>query len=179
MEFLRKRVRRMPNLPRTSEALTCTALISLAVTVLGADAANAQLDSLATRCFRFDRQYFHWVHRAPGGERSFVDSSAVVRFAEERFHFRSGRGLDPPGRQLLVPTMEVDPRSRRRWRDFSYWQVGGSDTVKVSWRDGLSGPVFLLEVQGDTLRGQVRFTTDVVGAEPPPEDAWAVRVACS
>ena len=53
-----------------------------------------------------------------------------------------------------------------------------ADTVVVSWTNGMHGPVFLMGVRGDTLRGRVRFTTDIVGEEPPPEDAWAVRIAC-
>ena len=66
-----------------------------------------------------------------------------------------------------------------RWLGFSAWHPIGRDSVEVHWRNGLSGPVFRLAVRGDSLVGRVRFTTDVVGAEPPAEPASAVRVPCS
>ena len=132
---------------------------------------------MTSHCFQFDRQYFHWGGRPPGGGDYLIDSSAVVRLLPE-LHPYTDRAIDPPIRRLLVPSMEVVSRSRRPWEYFSYWQLRDADTVVVSWTNGMHGPVFLMGVRGDTLRGRVRFTTDIVGEEPPPEDAWAVRIAC-
>ena len=165
----------MPHRPGAGYVIACRVLAPLAIMSLPPVVADAQLDTMTSHCFQFDRQYFHWGGRPPGGGEFLYDSSAVVRLSPE-LHPSTDRA---PVRRLLVPSMEVDSRSRRRWESFSYWQLRDADTVVVSWTNGMYGPVFLMEVGGDTLRGRVRFTTDVHGAEPPPEDAWAVRITCS
>lgn len=87
------------------------------------------------------------------------------------------RGGGSNGLDLEPIPFDADSSMRRRWLDFSYWRMT-PNTVAVVWRNGLYGPVFDLEASRDTLRGTVRFTTDVAGAEPPPQPAWAVRVRC-
>jgi len=145
----------------------------LAMVALPADVVTAQLDTLTSHCLQFDRQYFRLGRRAPDGHWSY-DSSAVVRLLPERNLHRG-----PRSRRLLVPSMEVATRSQRAWEYFSYWQLQDMDTVLVAWTNGMYGPVFVMGVRGDTLRGRVQFTTDVYGAEEPEENAWAVRIPCS
>jgi hypothetical protein len=140
---------------------------------LAADGATAQLDTLMSHCLQFDRQYFRWGGRPPGGGDWSYDSSAVVRLLPQR-----NLHLGPRSRRLLVPSMGVATRLQRVWEYFSYWQLHDADTVIVAWTNGMYGPVFVMGVRGDTLRGRVRFTTDVYGAEEPQEDAWAVRIPC-
>jgi len=107
------------------------------------------------------------------------DSTAIVMLSPNPHKRNRLPGSFPPGaRTLILPAMQVDSMERYRWLDFSYWHVVPGDTLELAWRNGLHGPVFLLEVRGDTLQGRVRFTTDIVGREPRQEDARALRVAC-
>ena len=145
--------------------------------VIGASphAVAAQNVFAVSGCYRFDRAYFNWVGRRPGYRTVVNDSTAIVRlFDSTAFQhvLVSGRALD-----LEPIPFNSDSTTRRSWLGPSHWTLaeGFADVV---WRNGRYGPVFHLSVVGDSLRGSVRFTTDVAGAEPPPQRAWAVRTPC-
>lgn len=106
------------------------------------------------------------------------DSSAIVMLSSQRHQGRGGPALSAGARTLVPPTMRVDSAQRNRWLDSSYWRTPSGDTLQVVWRNGLSGPVFRLQVRGDTLQGHVRFTTDIAGRQPQEEPARALRVVC-
>ena len=146
-------------------------------TVLSAN-TQAQTKSAVGGCYRFDRAYFGWVGRPPGGGNVVIDSARLIRL-DSTSHPRP-HGTWPPvdARVVRVPSMLVGPSTTSEWLNMSFWRVTPPDGVELQWRNGLYGPVFRLVVAGDSLRGQVRFTTDVVGAEPPPARAVAVRVPC-
>ena len=72
--------------------------------------------------------------------------------------------------------MAADSVTMQRWLGMSYWRPIRSDSIDLVWRNGLYGPVFRLAWRSDSLVGRVRFTTDVAGAEPPPQPASAVRI---
>jgi hypothetical protein len=144
--------------------------------LLSAGAATAQDTTALSGCYRFDRAYFAWVGRAPGGSAVVTDSTRVLRLSARASVRRLPRG--GPLLEVQPIPFVADSFTTHRWLDPSHWSFAAPDTVNVVWSNGLYGPVFRLAVAGDTLRGQVRFTTDVVGGEPPPERAWAVRAAC-
>jgi hypothetical protein len=67
------------------------------------------------------------------------------------------------------------------WLERSYWIPRGGDSITVAWREGHYGPVFRMQVAGDTLRGIVAHTTDAYiegRGRPRPQPAHAVRVSC-
>jgi hypothetical protein len=150
---------------------------ALAALTLAAPPLSAQIDTTTDECYRFDRRYFSWVGRAPGGGAVFVDSNAVIKLASAAHP--GGPFRNRPGARVLVPpAMNVDSLSVRRWLGPSHWRILAPDSVEIVWRNGLYGPVFRMRVSGDTLEGRVRFTTDVRGGEPPPQPAMALRVPC-
>ena len=139
---------------------------------------GAQLDTTQVQCYQFDRHYFSWVGRPPEGGAVFRDSTRLIRLtAGPRPIDRFLRGPSD-ARALVPPTMRVDSFATRSWLRSSYWRHVMPDSLEVVWRNGLYGPVFRMGVKGDSLQGRVRFTTDVVGGERPPERAGAVRAAC-
>jgi hypothetical protein len=157
-------------------------LCALLVGVVGT--AQAQDATAISGCYRFDRAYFSWVGRLPGRAEVISDSTRVLRlFARSTVHHVLVRGavldVEP------IP-FAVDSTTARRWLRPSNWTISNvrshmfphPTVIDVVWRNGLYGPVFRLSAIGDTLRGQVRFTTDVAGAEPPAQPAWAVRIPC-
>lgn len=128
-------------------------------------------------CYRFDRKYFVWVGTARSGGSVVVDSSRIVRLDPAAHPSR--RSYPPANaRSVSVPAMKVDSFATQRWLSMSFWRPVHADSIELSWRNGLFGPVFRLAVRSDSLLGRVRFTTDVVGAEPPAQPAAAVRTAC-
>ena len=135
----------------------------------------AQDTAAISGCYRFDRAYFAWVGRLPGKPDVITDSTRVLQLLARstRHELVEGAVLDV----RPIPFV-VDSTTARRWLRPSNWTIQRANVIGVAWRNGLYGPVFQLAVLGDTLRGRVWFTTDVVGAEPPPQPAWAVRVAC-
>ena len=155
----------------TKVRLTLTAL-SLSI-----GPAHAQLPTETPQCYQFDRQYFHWVGRRPGGGPLF-DSTSVVMLSPESHLPHLLISSERRARVLVPPTMRADSSTMRSWLGPSHWRSVLPDSVEIVWRNGFYGPVFRMQVRADTLRGRVRFTTDVVGAEPPPEDAAAVRILC-
>jgi hypothetical protein len=130
--------------------------------------------STSSSCYAFDRPYFTWVNSAH--ERPHADSTNVLRLLS----IRQSRLRVPVIRAQDVQPVPfaVDSLTKLRWERFSYWMINDSGFVEISWRNGLYGPVFHLEVSGDSLYGRVRFTTDVYGAEPPAERASARRIPC-
>jgi len=153
----------------TASRLVCVALVGIPCSGIAQDTAAI------SGCYRFDRAYFSWVGRLPGQKEMVTDSTNVLRlFARSTSHVLvRGAVLDVQPIPFLA-----DSTTAHRWLRPSNWTIRSSNFIDVVWRNGLYGPVFQLSVLGDTLRGQVRFTTDVAGAEPPAESAWAVRVAC-
>jgi len=138
--------------------------------------ARAQDTASVSGCYRFDRAYFTWVGRRPGQSSVIQDSTAILRLSptsEIQHSLVRGPVLDV----YAVPFV-ADSSTVQRWLQPSNWTFETATTINVVWRNGLYGPVFWMAIHGDTLRGQVRFTTDLVGAEPPPESAVAVQIAC-
>lgn len=125
-------------------------------------------------CYRFDRPYFHWVGRRAGDRAVVIESTYVVRLGPTR---TTPSTFARSGLDVLPVPFDADATTARRWLGPSYWSLDG-DVLNVVWRNGLSGPVFRLSLAGDSLHGRVRFTTDVVGNEPPSQAASAVRIAC-
>jgi hypothetical protein len=103
----------------------------------------------------------------------FRDSSAVVILSPQD-HPASGT----PGAKALVAMGMPAVRSTRSTREWSFWRLVGPDTVEVAWLTGFGGTTLRLQVRGDTLRGRLRITTDVVGRAPKTGGAWALRIAC-
>jgi hypothetical protein len=151
-------------------------VVAAGLALAGPAGLGAQGAAEVSGCYRFDHDYFRWVGRRPGQRTVVRDSTAVIRLLEytER---RRGFGGDSVRDVVPVPFV-ADSATQADWLDRSYWTVVDSRTVRVAWRNGLFGPVFTLTPAGDTLRGRVRHTTDIVGAERPSEPATAVRVAC-
>ena len=135
-----------------------------------------QGSSSVVGCYRFDRAYFQWVGIGVANPHSGPDSTNVVQLmgvATEKYRHPRTPGLD-----IQPIPFTSDSTTRRRWLTFSHWEPLSTDSIGVVWRNGLYGPVFRLLSNGDSLHGQVRFTTDVMGAEPPPQVAWAIRIPC-
>lgn len=146
------------------------------ISIVVAASAQAQDTAAVSGCYSFDRAYFQWVGRRPGESAVVTDSTSVIRLSsgsEIKHQLVRGPVLD-----VFPIPFAADSRTVERWLSPSNWTFENANTVNVVWRNGLYGPVFRLNVRGDTLRGQVRFTTDVAGAEPPPEPALALKVAC-
>jgi hypothetical protein len=138
--------------------------------------AEAQDTTVLAGCYRFDRAYFGWVGRRPGELAVISDSTRVLRLVDgSTIAHQLVRG---PVLDVVPVPFLADSLTKRRWLRPSHWTILEKTVLNVVWRNGLYGPVFRLTVAGDTLRGQVRFTTDVAGGEPPPERAWAVRIGC-
>jgi hypothetical protein len=146
-----------------------------AVIALGSRSIAAQNVRAISGCYRFDRPWFSWVGRRPGDSTVVNDSTAVVRLS----------GTTALNHQLITgPVLDLQPLpfradsvTRHDWLLPSGWKLDRG-FVAVVWRNGRYGPVFRLGIRGDTLRGTVRFTTDVAGAERPPQPASAVRISC-
>jgi hypothetical protein len=156
----------------------CSLRVLGVITVCGVTASLASAtpsyaqQAAADACFKFDRSYFHWVGRPPGGGPVLIDSSAVVRLlTTEAEHGRDRYAI-------LPPSMSVDSFATRRWTQSSGWRRLAADSIEVSWYNGLYGPLLRVAQYGDSLRGHVRFRTDVIGAERPSEPASAVRIEC-
>lgn len=162
---------------RGGDARNCDARGGLLAAMIGpaCHSVSAQDARAVSGCYRFDRAYFSWVGRRPAARAVVQDSTAIVRLSDTtalRHVLVSGRVLD------LEPLPFVaDSSTRRAWLGPSHWRLDAG-VADVVWRNGLYGPVFRLSVHDDTLRGTVRFTTDVAGAEPTPQPAWAVRIPC-
>ena len=153
----------------------CLAIFSAAL--VSSRSLEAQHPSVPA-CYQFDRKYFNWVGRPPNGGSVVVDSSAIIRL-DSTAHSRERGAYPPPdGRAVQVPSMKADSFTMRRWLGMSFWRPIRSDSIELSWRNGLYGPVFRLALRSDSLVGRVRFTTDVVGAEPPAQLASASRIRC-
>src|SRR3954447_24211381 len=152
---------------------------AVVLTVVLAAQVSAQRQSPAgTSCYRFDRSYFGWVGRPPAGGEVLIDSSRVIRL-DSAVHPRPLPFAAPQdARPVRVPSMSVDSSSTRRWLEWSFWRPIGADSIELQWRNGFYGPVFRMATRRDSLEGRVRFTTDVVGADPPPQSAFGVRVPC-
>ena len=150
-------------------------LIALLVFLISIPPVQAAAQATTTSsCYAFDRPYFTWVSGVP--ERPHADSTNVLRLLTNR---QSRLRVPQIRAQDVQPVpFEVDSLTKFRWQRFSYWMVNDSGFVEIAWRNCLYGPVFRLDVSGDSLYGHVRFTADVVGAEPPPERALARRISC-
>lgn len=149
-------------------------VLSAAITA----SAHAQAAAARAGCYRFDRSYFGWVGRPLTGGGTLIDSASVIRLDSAAHPQSPGNWVPPDARAVAVPAMSVDSFTVRLWLGVSFWRAVSSDEIEIQWRNGLYGPVFRLAVRGDSLKGSVRFTTDVAGAEPPLERASATRVAC-
>src|SRR6187200_544137 len=104
----------------------CSPLLRLsaltAVALLGIH-SELRAQRVPDDCFRFDRSYFSWVGRPPGGGAVFVDSNAVVRFSWT---------IHPDivaSRVLTVPSMIVDSAAANSWLQASGWRVFARDSV--------------------------------------------------
>ena len=104
-EVITPQLRRMPHHPGVGYVIVSRVLVLLAMMALAPDVANAQLDTMTSHCFQFDRQYFHWGGRPPGGGDYLIDSSAVVRLSPELHPYGDVHwGLPPQKPMTLVGT---------------------------------------------------------------------------
>jgi hypothetical protein len=149
-------------------------LAVLAVMVVNT-AAFSQDTSGVSGCYRFDRAYFRWVGRRSDARNVVRDSTDILRLAPNA---DVSRPFPTPVLDVYPIPFVADSPTTLRWLRPSYWTFVDPSTVNVVWRNGLYGPVFRLSIVGDSLHGRVRFTTDIVGREPPSEAASAVRIAC-
>jgi hypothetical protein len=143
--------------------------------LVGAAFGSARL----TGCYRSEHAYF--TGRTVGPDSIAVArSTAVLAFSSDtlRDDYPTGTlhfAVRPAG-------LAIDPREEQRRRRFSHWRPAGDREVVITWRDGFSGPVFRFTIDGDTLRGRMRFTTDHSNGLPNPVTWWrrsrAVRTPC-
>jgi len=128
-------------------------------------------------CYRFDTAEFPVIGRD-------TSTRAVVSFSTSELEL-----LEPSPPPDVVPHAQlphavrpipfgVDPFTVRRWSALSGWRFLSADSVEVTWRNGLFGPVLRLAVRGDSLRGTFEETTDVAGRPPRRRSASAVRIPC-
>lgn len=146
-----------------------------------ASIATAQSATLERACYRFDQSYFGAVGRFPGGPVFNKRTDAL------RFRVDSSPRIGPGIRRLPLRAVEpipfvVDSFTYQRWMSMSGWRTIGTDSVEIVWRNGLYGPVFRMEMRGDSLVGEFIQTTDAHPVPeppaPPPERAYAVRISC-
>lgn len=160
---------------RACALLFATALLADAC----ASAAGAPRDTSLARgpagCYRFDAAYFSVIGR---------DSSTrtVVSLATaELILLESPPPAMPYGQAPYavrpIP-FALDSLTSRRWMANSGWMLLPGDSIQVSWRNGLFGPVFRLAVRGDSLQGTVVHTTDVANRPIRRGPAAAVRMRC-
>lgn len=132
-------------------------------------------------CYRFDEAHLKWKYSpAHRGGAIVSDSAAIVRLLPAR-HPGPVLGSAEGARRLLPVGMQPMRPLVGRWLENSYWGPLSGDSIEVKWREGFYGPVFRLQVDGDTLRGMARQTTDAIAVgrpRPQPEPVTAVRVEC-
>jgi hypothetical protein len=139
--------------------------------------ASAQLRSGAAGCYRFDRPYFVWFLADRSTRRMRRESTAVLRLLDDSVVTVFGRRA----RALLPIPAPSDTVERRRWLQVSNWTEFPSGFIRIEWRNGFHGPIFLLKPTRGALAGEVVQTTDahVTGVPAPvAEPAHAVRIDC-
>jgi hypothetical protein len=138
---------------------------------------SAQLRSRIAGCYRFDRPYFAWFLTDSSTRRMRPESTAVIRLLDDSVVTVFGRRA----RAVLPIPAPADTVERRRWLRVSNWTEFPSGAIRVEWRDGFHGPIFLLKTTRGALAGEVVQTTDayVIGVpRPVAEPAHAVRIDC-
>jgi hypothetical protein len=132
-------------MPSTHFLIACFVVLIFVPSVPAAAQASTR-----SSCYAFDRPYFTWINA--DHERPHTDSTHVLRLLS----IRQSRLRVPVIRAQDVQPVpfEVDSATKFRWERFSYWMVNDSGLVEISWRNGLYGPVFHLEVSGDSLYGR-------------------------
>jgi hypothetical protein len=124
-------------------------------------------------CYRFSHSYFDWLSDNP----IRPDSSDVIELlADPNTETAKSGGVPMFG--VRVPAMRDGAESDRR-RRFSFWQPSAPSSIRLEWRNGFYGPVFDLDIRGDSLIGSLTQTTDVISWDPPVRQAArAARVRC-
>ena len=128
-------------------------------------------------CYRFDRAYFGWS-RSDSTGRPTADTSGVVQLsalAHDPYPLVPRR---PSVRVVKVPLLRGSPGLAAMWLGPSYWEPVGPDSAVIVWRDGFVGPVFRVQLRGDSLVGNMRWTTDEPGRIDPLIPARAIRIVC-
>jgi hypothetical protein len=122
-------------------------------------------------CYHFSHSYFGWLSDNP----IRPDSSDVIELLADP-NTETARSGGVFG--VRVPAMPDVAESARR-RRFSFWQSSAANSIRLEWRNGFYGPVFDLQIQGDSLVGSLEQTTDVRSMDPPiRQAARAARVRC-
>lgn len=152
----------------------------LATVLLGQACASAPAAPPArdpAGCYRFDSAYFPVIGRHP--QTGALVSLRTADLALLPASPPPDAAPHPQAPYAVRPIpFTVDTFTARRWAARSGWTPMGPDSVQVTWRNGLFGPVFRLAVRGDSLRGTVVHTTDVVGPPVRRGAAAAIRVSC-
>jgi hypothetical protein len=115
------------------------------------------------------------------GDQQSNDSVLVPRWPVPT-EFRLDAALRKDFRTPL-PWRHVAPNPRgtgNRRRDFTgYWRLGGNDTVVVAWGNAAESYILKFLDASDTLRGDLSYTTDVLGLAPLVQSTKAWRAQCS
>jgi hypothetical protein len=131
-------------------------------------------------CFLFDKPYFSAVTGFGNAVKN--TATATIRLdTESAPPFGASTRSDMLG--VTPIPFPVDSFTSRQWRSMSGWRRTASDSVGITWRNGLYGPVFTLKQSGDSLIGTVLHTTDRIvdgkWVTSGPFAARAKRVRCA
>jgi hypothetical protein len=150
-----------------AEKVLHTAVLAAACIGAISGAALAQ-EAPKDQCYKFARPFFLALTAGSEAGRSAFDSSAVVRLV----------GAAELDRGVVVPVgVHLESDQQQRYSRFSGWTRSNSDPISIAWRNGFWGPVFEGVIQGDSIIGRVRFTSDE-GPEPKPELTSAILIPC-
>ena len=158
----------------------------LVVILVAAGMVPGQEALRAAGCYRFDRAYFDQLGVLPDSTGTQPDTIAVVQLDTAMTNpYETRLRLIPRFTLAEAPRRDAQGRLRSLGRS-GYWRSLGRDSVEISWFSGFHGPLFRMEVRGDSLTGTVVMRTDILSrdpvtgrpAPPPEEPASAIRVLC-
>ena len=142
-------------------------------------------------CYQFDRAYFGSQLRSPRTGAFVYDTTAVVRLYA--VNARPPTRPDSADRRPMLALFDhpdalvYDPARRAGLGvGAGYWVALGSDSLELSWSNGLEGAHFRLAIRHDGLDGTVVAGGDVIQSDPvtgdiaplPSAPATAVGVPC-
>lgn len=161
--------------------MRCVVLCWTAIAISTAFATEARAQGVGRSCVRFDRAYFLWNLRNPGGGITQDSTDVLILDSAAAAMQRAS----PGSRKVEVMVPRNEPVYLERRLTQSMWRPLPADSIEVLWFDGLWGYKFRL-AEGDTLRGTVRLLTDVGLVDslgqlipgPAPRPTIAIRVDC-